>query len=175
MELYAVVDRGAPFVKPGYFLGTWTEVTASKSSRAILQALAITAQRHYPNVAAQARKLGVTVQEVHTLTAHASNGVEPGINYFLQKLNLQFHNTGCAFKAARFRLPCLDPTPDACHSQHNCRSCGASHSSTTMLCMIANLQDELPAYTWRKQTASRSLTVMVTKHDCRTGQPPRKN
>lgn len=104
MELAAVVDAGEPFVKATYNLeGDGVLVFHAYSTLQALSAAA--AQRHYPNVAAQASALGNTPAEVDELVTLARNGVQPGINYFLQKFNTDLYDIVRAFRAARMACP----------------------------------------------------------------------
>ena len=104
MELAAVVDAGAPFVKATYTFGG--DGLLVFQTYCTLQALATAAaQHHYPNVAAQASALEETPEEVANLTAFAREGVQPGITYFLQKFNGDFYNVVRAFRAARMACP----------------------------------------------------------------------
>ncbi len=142
MQLAAVVDAGEPFVKATYSLeGDGLLVFRAYST---LQALATAAaQRHYPNVAAQATALGATPEEVAALRAMAVNGVKPGINYFLQKFNVQFYQTVRAFRSARLACPVtvqgLNPTPDRVNDLRLFPFLDDDG-------VIAGLQNELPAY-----------------------------
>ncbi len=142
IELCAVIDAGEPFVKATYNLeGDGLLVFNAYS---ILQGLSTAAaQRHYPNVAAQAKTLGTTPEEVATLSTHARQGVEPGIHYFLRKFNVQFYDVVRAFKAARFACPVkvqeLKPQPECLETL---RLFPFLNDDAT----IANLQKELPTY-----------------------------
>lgn len=114
MEIAAIIDAGEPFVKATYVLeGDGLLVF---SAYATLQSLSTAAaQRHYPNVTAQARTLAASAQEEAALQQHARACVQPGVDYFLQKFNLQFYDVVRAFKAARYACPVriqeLQPTP----------------------------------------------------------------
>lgn len=89
MELCAVVDAGEPFVKATYYLeGDGVLLFTAYTT---LQGLSTAAaQRNYPNVAAQANALGNSQEEIAALKAHARHAVEPGVNFFLRKFNVQF-------------------------------------------------------------------------------------
>lgn len=104
MELAAVVDAGKPFVQATYALeGDGLLVF---SAYATLQGLSTAAhQRHYPNVDAQAQKLADSPQEEANLQQHARACVRPGVDFFVQKFNVQFYRAVRAFKAARYACP----------------------------------------------------------------------
>ena len=104
MELTAVIDAGEPFVKATYISeGDGLLVFSAYST---LQALSTAAaQRNYPNVAAQAHALAASAEEEAALQQHARACFRPGIDNFLQKLNLQFYKVVRAFKAARYACP----------------------------------------------------------------------
>ena len=99
MELAAVIDGGKPFVKATYILeGDGLPVISAYST---LQALSTAAaQRSYPNVAAQVHALAASAEEEAALQQYACSCVGPGIDYFLQKFNLQLYKVVRANKAA---------------------------------------------------------------------------
>ena len=101
MELAAVIDAGEPFVKATYILeGDGLLVF---SAYCTLQALStVAAQCNYPNVAAQPHALAASAEAEAAFQQHARACVRPGIDYFLEKFNLQIYKVVSAFKAARY-------------------------------------------------------------------------
>ena len=105
--------------------------------------LTVAAQRNYPNVAAQAHALAASAEEEAALQQHARACVRPGIDYFLQKFNLQFYKDERAFKDARYACPMrfqeFQPAPAELDAL---RSFPFLDDNET----IAILQRELPLY-----------------------------
>ena len=85
--------------------------------------------------------LAASAEEEAALQQHARGCVRPGIDYFLQKFNLQFYKVVRAFKAERYACPMriqeLQPAPTELGAL---RSFPFLDDDET----IANLQRELP-------------------------------
>ena len=110
----------------------------------VLQSLSTAAgQRQYPNVRAQAQRLGTTEQEVAALRKIGNDGVRPGIDFFLRKFNVELYDVVRAFKAARYACPMkvqeLRPTPEEVNALRAFPFLDSNE-------IITNLQKERPHY-----------------------------
>ena len=85
-----MVDVEEPFFKATYNLeGDGVLLFTTYTT---LQGMATAAAKcNYPNMVAQASTPGSPPEDMAALKAHARHAVEPGVNFFLQKLNVQFY------------------------------------------------------------------------------------
>ena len=107
---------------------------------------------NYPNTTAVARKIaGGNVVQFNRLMAQAKACIQPGLQFFQQKLSVQFHDTVRAFKAAHLACPVqmqtLNPTARSLEE--------LSHFPFVTDTIIANLAQELPLY----RAAAEGVTV----------------
>ena len=106
LELAAIVDVEESFVKATYALEGDSPLVFSCFER--LQGVSNACQNvHLPNVHAVAVSVvnEDPTQNVAALEWEAKRSVEPAIQWFLRKFNVDFHNTLSAFKAARVMCP----------------------------------------------------------------------
>ena len=116
LELTVIVDVGESFVKATYVLeGDGLQVSSCFER---LQMVANACQMpHFRNVHAVtvAIAAGDPAKNVAALERQAKRSVEPGIQWFLRKFNVDMYKTLSAFKAARIMCPeavqWLRPTP----------------------------------------------------------------
>lgn len=142
LELAAVVDVGQHFVRATYILEGDGPLIFSvyKKLQEVLNACTVA---HFPNVHAVAAKLVADDPEldVTNLEEQARECVQPGINWFLRKFNIQLRPTLDMFKYVRYFCPVQvqDLRPDGNAIEH-------------LQCLpflqgsIEGLQAELPAY-----------------------------
>ena len=106
LELAITIDFGEHFVKATYFLEGDGPLVLSCYEK--LSAVARACQApHFPNVHAVAAAIAEEnlAQNVAALEQQAKACVQPAIDWFLRKFNVQLYNTVSAFKAARFMCP----------------------------------------------------------------------
>ena len=106
LELAITIDVGEHFVKATYFLEGDGPLVLSCYEK--LNAVAQACQApHFPNVHAVAAAIAEEnpAQNVAALEQQAKACVQPAIDWFLRKFNVQLWNTVSAFKAARYMCP----------------------------------------------------------------------
>ena len=105
IELAAVVDWGAPFVKATYTLEA-DGALAMECYEIVDTVRAAIHAAHTPNVQAIARKLAASVPTLQQqLIDYGRACVEPGIQYFQTQLTSSLQHSLSAFKAARLFSP----------------------------------------------------------------------
>ena len=115
LELAAVIDAGAPFVKATYGLeGDGALVLSSYDVIASLTEAIRTA--HFPNLRALSTKLSAsnaTLAQQYEQYGH--NCVQPGMQYFMTRFTQDLKESVDAFKAARLFVPrrIVEMQPDA--------------------------------------------------------------
>ena len=116
LELAALIDVGEVFVKATYVLEGDGPLVLSCFET--LQGVCNACQNvHLPNVHAVAVAIvdADPAQNVAALEQEAKRSVQPAIEWFLRKFNVELHNTLSTFKAARIMCPVtvqwLRPTP----------------------------------------------------------------
>ena len=106
LELAITIDVGEHFVKATYFLeGDGTLVLSCYEK---LHAVARACQApHFPNVHTVAAAIAEEnpAQNVAALEQQAKACVQPALDWFLRKFNVQLYNAVSAFKAARYMCP----------------------------------------------------------------------
>ena len=106
LQLAAIVDVGHHFVTATYYLEGDGPLVFSCHEK--LQAVAEACRvPHFPNVRAVSTAIATEdpTQNVATLEQRARACVDPAIQWFLQKFNVQLYDLVAAFKAARIMCP----------------------------------------------------------------------
>ena len=106
LELAITIDFGEHFVKATYFLEGDGPLVLSCYEKLSAVARACQAPQ-FPNVHPVAAAIAEEnpAQNVAALEQQAKACVQPAIEWFLRKFNVQLYNTVSAFKAARFMCP----------------------------------------------------------------------
>ena len=115
LELAITIDVGEHFVKATYMYFLEGDGPFALSCYEKLYAVSRACQApHFPKVHAVAAAIAEEnpVQNVPALEQQAKACVQPAIDWFLRKFNVQLYNTVSAFKAARY-VSCQRPVAEA--------------------------------------------------------------
>ena len=105
LQLAAIVDVGHHFVTTTYYLGDGPLVfSCYEKLQAVAEACRVP---HFPNVHAVSTAIATEdpTQNVATLEQRARACVDPAIQWFLRKFNVQLYDLVAALKAARIMCP----------------------------------------------------------------------
>ena len=137
LQLVAIVDVGHHFVTATYYLegGGPLVFSCYEKLQAVAEACRVP---HFSNVCAvsTATPTEDPTQNVATLEQRARARVDPAIQWFLQKFNVQLYDLVEAFKAARIMGP-VGSAVDATQGSHRVGSPHLIHISSTSDCRAA--------------------------------------
>ena len=156
LELAAVIDAGAPFVRATYRLeGDGALVLSSYDEIFSLHEAIRTA--HFPNLTALSTKLSsgnATLAQQYE--QYGRNCVQPGMQYFLTRFTQDLKESVEAFKAARLFVPhrALEIRPDS-NAINNFTSFPFFDPDT-----ISHLKDELPDYLAKAADVSAEMDTL---------------
>ena len=125
LQLAAIVDVGHHFVTATYHLegdGPLVYFSCYEKLQAVAEACRVP---HFPNVRAVSTAIATEdpTQNVATLEQRATACVDPAIQWFLQKFNVQLYDLVAAFKVAQIMCPVavqwMRPTAATVSALHN--------------------------------------------------------